>query len=264
MHYPSHYCQKITEKVLNRNMNVIFAWIIENSGNTILITYIKECNYEKSIIFRHSVHTFWDRDKSSVLLQEGIYQEETLGNFEKAIDIYQQIIEADKSNRQSVAQALYRQGMCYLKKQDTSNARVSLKKLISKYPEQTDLIDKAMPVLRGLYDYDPATLMPADTLLYIEIGNPGQQIETILNMLKGTPFADPTALMRGPGMPQQDMPQGGMMGPAAFMNEGMMNEFKKVRGFAVGITEFSQNNPPLVMVLYPGESDALKGMITGS
>ncbi|MHC5117868.1 MAG: hypothetical protein ACYSQY_12560, partial [Planctomycetota bacterium] len=38
---------------------------------------------------------------SSVLLQEGIYQEETLGNFEKAIDIYQQIIEADKSNRQS-------------------------------------------------------------------------------------------------------------------------------------------------------------------
>ncbi|MHC5184283.1 MAG: tetratricopeptide repeat protein [Planctomycetota bacterium] len=245
-------------------MNVIFAWIIENSGNTILITYIKECNYEKSIIFRHSVHTFWDRDKSSVLLQEGIYQEETLGNFEKAIDIYQQIIEADKSNRQSVAQALYRQGMCYLKKQDTSNARVSLKKLISKYPEQTDLIDKAMPVLRGLYDYDPATLMPADTLLYIEIGNPGQQIETILNMLKGTPFADPTALMRGPGMPQQDMPQGGMMGPAAFMNEGMMNEFKKVRGFAVGITEFSQNNPPLVMVLYPGESDALKGMITGS
>jgi len=200
---------------------------------------------------------------SSVLLQEGIYQEETLGNFEQAIDIYQQIIEADKSNRQSVAQALYRQGMCYLKQQDTSNARVSLKKLISKYPEQTDLIDKAMPVLRGLYDYDPATLMPADTLLYIEIGNPGQQIETILNMLKGTPFADPTALMRGPGMPQPEMPQGGMMGPAAFMNEGMMNEFKKVRGYAVGITEFSQNNPPLVMVLYPGESDALKGIITG-
>jgi hypothetical protein len=33
------------------------------------------------------------------------------------------------------------------------------------------------------------------------------------------------------------------------MNEGMMNEFKKVRGYAVGITEFSQNNPPLVMVL---------------
>ena len=41
----------------------------------------------------------------------------------------------------------------------------------------------------------------------------------------------------------------------------MMAEFKKIRGSAIGVTGFAQNNPPMISVLYPGKSDALRGMI---
>ena len=47
----------------------------------------------------------------------------------------------------------------------------------------------------------------------------------------------------------------------ALLNPSMMAEFKKIRGFAVGVTSITQNNPPMVSVLYPGKSDALRGLI---
>jgi hypothetical protein len=40
-----------------------------------------------------------------------------------------------------------------------------------------------------------------------------------------------------------------------------MAEFKKIRGIAIGVQEIRSNNPPLVAVIYPGESDALRGII---
>ena len=44
----------------------------------------------------------------------------------------------------------------------------------------TDLVAKVKPLLEELGNADPAGLMPAETLLYVEIGSPGKQIEAIL------------------------------------------------------------------------------------
>ncbi len=53
---------------------------------------------------------------SSVLLQEGLYAEQIDGDLDAAIRIYGQIIADTSAQRSHIAQAMYRQGMCYLKK----------------------------------------------------------------------------------------------------------------------------------------------------
>jgi hypothetical protein len=199
---------------------------------------------------------------ASVMLREGLYAEEVEGNIDAAIKIYEQIVKDKSASRDNVAQALYRQGMCYLKKKDDAGAGAAFGKLMAEYSDQTEIVDKVKPLLDDLMNYDPADLMPPGTLIYVELGSPGEQIETILNMLKGTPFENPLAAIGGGNAPAAGT---GQKSPAdvfaALLNPSMMAEFKKIRGMAVGITDIRQSNPPMVAVLFPGKSDALRGLI---
>lgn len=197
-------------------------------------------------------------------LQQALYAEEVEGNMDSAIKAYEQVIRNTSAPPNQVAQALYRQGMCYLKIKDEAAARGALEKLVADYPSQTEIIEKARPVLNELTDFDPASLMPPGTLVYVEFGSPGRQVETILQTLKGTPFENPLAALavkNGQPMQGSDFQKspGDIIG--ALLNPSMMAEFKKIRGFAVGVTSITQNNPPMVSVLYPGKSDALRGLI---
>ncbi|MHC4170281.1 MAG: tetratricopeptide repeat protein, partial [Planctomycetota bacterium] len=195
---------------------------------------------------------------TSTLLQEGLYAEEVDGDLDAAIKIYQQIVDQSAAQRSHVAQAMYRQGMCYLKKQDETQAREVFAKVVADYGDQTRVIDKVKPLLEELSNGDPAALMPPETLLYIEFGSPGKQVETILKMLKGTPFENPLeAIGAGKGNAQPG-PQDILAG---LLNPSMMAEFKKIRGIGIGITGVTENDPPVIVVLYPGKSDALRGLL---
>jgi hypothetical protein len=203
---------------------------------------------------------------ASVMLREGLYAEEVEGDIDAAIKIYEQIVKDKSASRDNVAQALYREGMCYMKKKDDSGARAAFGKLMAEYSDQTEIVGKVKPLLDDLVYLDPAALMPPKTLVYVELGSPGKQIETILNMLKGTPYENPLAAVGGQSQAGTGGGgQGGQKSPgdimAAFLNPSMMAEFKKVRGMAVGITDIRQNHPPMVAVLFPGKSDALRGLI---
>ena len=193
---------------------------------------------------------------SSTLLQEGLYAEEVDGDLNAAIEIYEKIIADSSAQRSHIAQAMYRQGMCYLKKQNEQQAKIVFSKLVADFSDQTKVVNKAKPLLEELGNADPAALMPPETLIYIETGSPGRQIETILNMLKGTPFENPLAVLGG-GKSKKSA--GDII--AALMNPAMMAEFKKIRGMGVGITSIAQNNPPTIVVLFPGKSDTLRGLI---
>jgi tetratricopeptide (TPR) repeat protein len=196
------------------------------------------------------------------LLSEGLYADEVEGNLDKAIGIYQQVIDDSSAPKNLVAQALYRQGNVYLKKKQDTEARAAFTKLVDNYGDQTDIVEKVKPILEELGNADPASLMPPETIAYIEIGSPGQQVETILNMLKGTPFENPLAMMNG-GNSQGS--SDGMNNPAqmigALLNPSMLAEFKKIRGLGIGVTDLVHNNPPTVIVLFPGKSDALRGIL---
>ncbi len=199
---------------------------------------------------------------TSELLQQGLYAEEVEGNIDSAIKAYEQVIQTTNAPRNHVAQALFRQGMCYMKTRDEQSAKTVLEKLATEYADQAEIIEKARPVLDDLMNFDPASLMPPETLIYVELGSPGRQVETILNKLKGTPYENPLAAIAGTNAPQAGA---GQKSPAdimaALLNPSMVAEFKKIRGMALGVTGISQNNPPMIVVLYPGKSDALRGMI---
>ncbi|MDI9432844.1 MAG: sugar-binding protein [Planctomycetota bacterium] len=195
---------------------------------------------------------------ASVLLREGLYAEEVEGDLDAAIGVYRQIVADASAPREQVAQALYRLGMCHMKRKDELEARAAFSKLAADYGDQTQLIEKVRPLLEELGNADPAALMPSGTVAYVEIGSPGKQIETILNMLKDTPFENPLAMI-GHGA------SGDAVGPqqiiSSLLNPSMMAEFKKIRSMGIGITEVTQSNPPTIVVLYPGRSDALRGII---
>ena len=193
---------------------------------------------------------------SGALLQEGLYAEEVDGDIDAAIKIYEQLIAESSAQRSHVAQGMYRLGMCYLKKQDEQKAKVIFGKLVDNYSDQTKVVNKVKPLLEELGNADPAALMPPETLIYVETGSPGRQIETILNMLKGTPLENPLAMLGGG---KSGKSPGDIFG--ALMNPAMMAEFKKIRGMGIGVTGVAQNNPPMVAVLFPGKSDALRGLI---
>ena len=198
--------------------------------------------------------------QASSLLQEGLYAEEVEGNLDSAIKIYEQIINDSSAQRSHVAQAMYRQGMCYLKKQQEQQAKSVFAKLVAEYSDQTSIVSKVKPLLDELSNADPAALMPPDTLIYVELGSPGKQVETILKMLKGTPLENPLAAIGGgAGSSQAAASPGDIV--AGFLNPSMMDEFKKIRGVGVGVTGVALNEPPVIVVLFPGKSDALRGLI---
>ena len=84
---------------------------------------------------------------SGTLLQEGLYAEEVDGDLNAAIKIYGQIIKDGSAQRSHIAQALYRQGMCYLKKQNEPQAKIVFGKLVADYSDQTKVVNKVKPLL---------------------------------------------------------------------------------------------------------------------
>jgi hypothetical protein len=80
---------------------------------------------------------------ASELLEKGIYAEETKGDLDAAIAIYQQVTDEAKSLRALAAQAQLRLGQCYLKKNRTADATAAFEKLIREYPTEKELVAAA-------------------------------------------------------------------------------------------------------------------------
>ncbi|MDA1278225.1 MAG: tetratricopeptide repeat protein [Verrucomicrobia bacterium] len=76
----------------------------------------------------------------SVLLQKGIYAEETEGNLDAAIKIYEEIASESEANRALVAQAQYRLGRCQVKKGHGSAAAEAFRKILERFPDQSELV----------------------------------------------------------------------------------------------------------------------------
>jgi hypothetical protein len=81
------------------------------------------------------------------LLEKAIYEEETVGDLNAAIAIYEQIIADAKANRGYVARAYLRLGLCQLKTGEEEAGTATLEKLIKDFPEQKDIIAEARAAL---------------------------------------------------------------------------------------------------------------------
>ncbi|MBI4660068.1 MAG: PD40 domain-containing protein [Verrucomicrobia bacterium] len=90
-----------------------------------------------------AVSTAAAAESLSVLLQKGIYAEETEGNLEAAIKIYEGIVKEGESNRSLVAQAQYRLGVCELKRGKKDQAEAAFRKILGQFADQAEIIAKA-------------------------------------------------------------------------------------------------------------------------
>src|SRR6266511_6438386 len=84
-----------------------------------------------------------DSTSPSELLEKGIYAEETKGDLEGAITIYQQLVAEAKTNQSLAAKAQLRLGQCLLKKNRQNEAMAAFEKLIRDFPNEKELISKA-------------------------------------------------------------------------------------------------------------------------
>src|ERR1022692_1520892 len=92
----------------------------------------------------------------SELLEQGIYSEETKGDVDGALKLYQQVVTEAKAGLAVAAQAQYRVGVCYYKKKNYGEANAAFEKLVKDYPDQKDLI-----ALANTYLANAMPLMPA-------------------------------------------------------------------------------------------------------
>ena len=79
----------------------------------------------------------------AILLQEAIYQEQTEGNLDKAIELYGQVLQQAAEVERLAARATYQLGQCYLKKGDQSAAADYFQRAVHDYPKQTSVVKKA-------------------------------------------------------------------------------------------------------------------------
>jgi Tol biopolymer transport system component len=87
---------------------------------------------------------------TSELLEKGLYTEDTVGELDAAIKIYQRIVAGAEKNRSYAARAQYRLGMCYLKKGKKREAVIAFRKLIDQFPKQTKPVARAKARLSAM------------------------------------------------------------------------------------------------------------------
>lgn len=84
------------------------------------------------------------------LLEKGIYTQETVGDLDRAIEVYRQIVPSSPAARTYAAHAQYRLAQCLLQKGAKIEAAREFKKVIEVYPEEKELVEKARESLLPL------------------------------------------------------------------------------------------------------------------
>jgi hypothetical protein len=192
-------------------------------------------------------------------LQQAIYAEEIEGDLTAAIAGYEEISNDASASSDEAALALYRQGMCYYRLDKNGEATVALTRLVNQYAGHTNLVEKTLPVLEKLQYFDPALLMPPETLAYFELGRAEGQDAMNQKMFQDTPLED---LLMALSQSNPDMMRSGpQMLMAGLMNPAMQEDFNKVRGMAVGLVDIGPAGPAVVAVIHVGESSMLRGML---
>ncbi len=106
-----------------------------------------------------------------LLLQEGIYAEETEGDLDKAIGLYEQVIDQACEVERIAAKATYKLGGCYLKKDDKASAVKYFQAVVEKYPSQRAYINQAKEQLEKIAPEEKElplfAQVPSDVLGYL-------------------------------------------------------------------------------------------------
>ncbi len=196
--------------------------------------------------------------KSGELLQQGLYAEEIEGNLPEAIVHYEKIVNDDSALSKHKAQALYHQAVCYIRLDDEARAQMALTQLMNDHADQTEVVKNAKPLLDKIGVFDPTALMPADTLAYVELGNPGETLKQFVTMLLQLDSLGDSL--------QIDVEADNEVGEAimgSLTSSSIAAELGKVGSLAFGLVGIDpdQDTPSFVLLADPGDSDVLRGTL---
>jgi tetratricopeptide (TPR) repeat protein len=93
-------------------------------------------------------------DTAAQLLERGIYTEETVGDLQAAIDLYQKAVLEALNDEARAAEAQYRVGQCLLKQKKNDKAVAVFQLVIDSYPDQKEWVAKAKQHVPVLLKYD--------------------------------------------------------------------------------------------------------------
>jgi Protein of unknown function (DUF3108)/Tetratricopeptide repeat len=113
-------------------------------------------------------------ESPSELLEKGIYNQETKGDLDSAIAIYQQLIAEANANQSLAAEAQFRLGQCYLKKSRSAEATAAFEKLIHDFPNEKGLVAKARELLPDKFTLGPVPWVG------------GERLQLNISLLNGT------------------------------------------------------------------------------
>ncbi len=92
----------------------------------------------------------------SEVLELGVYSEETKGDLDAAMALYQQVVADASATQPLAAQALFRLAICHDKKGNLAEATATFERLIKEYPAEKELVAAASEYLT-----EGAALLPA-------------------------------------------------------------------------------------------------------
>ncbi len=200
------------------------------------------------------------------LLQEAEHQARVLGNVDAALSYYQRVLDHEAATASQQAQARAEMTNLLVDLGRIEEARVHADWL-AKYAPNTPEAAAARAKLAHLSARDPARLMPAETLVYLELVEPGRQLEQILELFQEAGMEDPLQEvlgdLRGDAVANGAEPRSPL---GMVFNPALLGELKKIEGLAVGLTQIddpqtTEDDPEFVSVLLPGQSQAIRGML---
>lgn len=83
----------------------------------------------------------------SVLMEKAIYTEETVGDLDAAIQLYQRVVAEAAAVRSVAARAQFRLGQCLLKQGKKDQATAAFEELVRRFPGEKDLVAKAQKLI---------------------------------------------------------------------------------------------------------------------
>ena len=103
-------------------------------------------------------------DSPSDLLEQGIYSEETKGDLDAALQLYQKVIDQSQADQSLAAKAQYHLGLCYYKKKDYTSANAAFAAVAKNYPDQKDIVALAQKYLAGTVALQPVPWIDGETM----------------------------------------------------------------------------------------------------
>ena len=113
-------------------------------------------------------------DTAAEMLEKGIYNEETVGNLDAAIEIYRKVVTSANETERVAANAQYRLGQCLLKQNKKSAAMKAFQAVVDSYPNQKEFVAKAQKHLPSALELLPAPWKSGERLT-LEMRLPGGQ-----------------------------------------------------------------------------------------